>query len=380
MSAGRGATPRSVTRTVLWARAAGRCQYGNCNADLIGDLISGNDVGRYGLVAHIVASDPSGPRGEPDRSHRLSDDVANLMLLCHTHHRLVDDEDPAGHPEARLLAMKQAHELRVRTVTGIDASRSTHLVCYDATIGSNEALFSMEQVRAAVLPNRYPAEPRPIALHVLGAAAHDNDDGFFESRVVSLRRSFAAQVSPRLECREVQHLSVFALGPQPLLIEFGRLLCDIVPAEVFQPHREPQGWRWQEDGPGIDYALTRPASNQGRPALVVGISATVADERITAVMGQDVAIWRLDAGEPGNDIMRRRQDLSEFRRLSRVLLNDIKSAHGEHAEISVFPAMPASAAVELGRVWMPKADLPLVLFDQDRVSGGFVQRHAIRQL
>jgi hypothetical protein len=32
-----------------------------------------------------------------------------------------------------------------------------------------------------------------------------------------------------------------------------------------------------------------------------------------------------------------------------------------------------SAAVEVGRVWMPKADLPLVVFDQNRTLQGFVR-------
>jgi len=46
-------------------------------------------------------------------------------------------------------------------------------------------------------------------------------------------------------------------------------------------------------------------------------------------------------------------------------LNDIKAAHGEHTVIHVFPVLPVSAAVEVGRVWMPKADLPLVIYDQN---------------
>jgi len=39
--------------------------------------------------------------------------------------------------------------------------------------------------------------------------------------------------------------------------------------------------------------------------------------------------------------------------------------------ISIFPALPVSAAVEVGRVWMPKADLPLQVYDQNRAHGGF---------
>ena len=69
--------------------------------------------------------------------------------------------------------------------------------------------------------------------------------------------------------------------------------------------------------------------------------------------------------------MRRPEDLREFRRLVRAAFDGIKAAHGEVATIAVFPALPVSAAVEVGRVWMPKADLPLFVYDQNRARGGF---------
>jgi SMODS-associated and fused to various effectors sensor domain len=70
--------------------------------------------------------------------------------------------------------------------------------------------------------------------------------------------------------------------------------------------------------------------------------------------------------------MRSKADLVEFGRLVRSILNEIKRCHGEDAIISVFPALPVSAAIEVGRAWMPKADLPLKIFDQNTRLGGFV--------
>jgi hypothetical protein len=37
--------------------------------------------------------------------------------------------------------------------------------------------------------------------------------------------------------------------------------------------------------------------------------------------------------------------------------------------IHLFPALPVSAAVEFGRVWMPKADLPFTVYEQCRTRG-----------
>lgn len=58
--------------------------------------------------------------------------------------------------------------------------------------------------------------------------------------------------------------------------------------------------------------------------------------------------------------------------LLRHLLDRINAVHGENAVIIVFPALPNSAAVEVGRVRMPKADLPLHIYDQNRSVGGFI--------
>ena len=57
------------------------------------------------------------------------------------------------------------------------------------------------------------------------------------------------------------------------------------------------------------------------------------------------------------------------RRLLRGLFNRIKAVHGQSTPIHVFPVLPASLAVETGRVWMPKADVPLRLYDQNGASG-----------
>ena len=50
----------------------------------------------------------------------------------------------------------------------------------------------------------------------------------------------------------------------------------------------------------------------------------------------------------------------------RKLNDDIKAHHGEKAKIHVFPAIPVSVAIELGRARMPKSDLPLLVYDNIR--------------
>jgi hypothetical protein len=106
----------------------------------------------------------------------------------------------------------------------------------------------------------------------------------------NLARQFATKVRERIEAREIRHLSVFALAPQPLLIELGRLLCDIAPADVHQLHREPKGWRWPADGAAIRFRGREPQRMGGPVALVFALSAAITDDRITDVLGADVTL------------------------------------------------------------------------------------------
>jgi hypothetical protein len=142
----------------------------------------------------------------------------------------------------------------------------------------------------------------------------------------NLDRQFSGKVRERIEAREIRHLSVFALAPQPLLIELGRLLGDIVAADVRQLQREPQGWAWPADGPAIRYQVRKAGSGPGPVALVLALSATVTDERIFAALGPEAAIWAIEAERPHNDIMKRSVDLAEFRRQLRSMFKLVMAA------------------------------------------------------
>lgn len=252
-------------KILLWAKTGGRCQYRGCNKDLTEDLASGTRDAKSGFIAHIVADEPGGPRGDPVRSVALAKEICNLMLMCGTHHRLIDDEKPDEHPEALLLEMKQAHETRIREVA---EDRASHALCYDAVIGGHESPVAFDRVRRDMLPNRYPAEGRAIQIGTHGASSRDSDADYWNTQRLLLQREFAWKVRERIARREIDHLSVFALAPQPLLMELGRLLCNIVPAEVHQLHRDPKGWRWANDVPPVSYEIGRPLGISGPPALV----------------------------------------------------------------------------------------------------------------
>lgn len=367
----KSAIPQKL-QSAIWARAGGRCQYRGCNVDLVGDLIAGRRDGLYGFIAHIVADSVEGPRGDLIRSPLLAKDISNLMLMCGRHHKLIDLDAAVDHPEDLLLAMKAAHESRITLVTGIDEERSSHVLRFCANIGQNEALVSKQAIFSAMAPDRFPESDQTIDLELLNFAMTDGEQAYWTTQAENLRRQFAVKVSGRIERQEIRHISVFALAPQPLLIELGRLLCDIVPATTHQRHREPSSWRWARDREPVTYSMSEPAGRQEGPVVLkLGVSGTVTDDRIRAVLGGEVAIWSLTADDPGNDIVRCPDDQASYRRLLRGLFDRIKARHGTDHDLHVFPAVPASIAVETGRIWMPKADLPMLVYDK-QPGRGFV--------
>lgn len=357
----------------LWGRAAGRCQYEGCNIPLWLDTLTKAEF-NTAYLAHIVADNPNGPRGHPILSKQLAADISNLMLMCDVHHRQIDKVDVTGHPVERLKAMKDAHERRIEITSGITADKRSHILLYGANVGEQSSPVSYAKASTAMIHDWYPADTVPLSLGMYNSSFQDRAEGFWQVESEQLKNMVVSRVRPRLATGDVQHLSIFAMAPQPLLILLGALLSDIPAAEVYQLHREPPDWRWQEDPATFEYSIEEPPTEEtGPPALVFSLSGTIAAGRIAAAIGGEAAIWRVTIPRPDNDFLKSRRQVRLFRELMRPVMDRIKLRHGEEATIHVFPAMPVALAVEFGRIVMPKADLPLIIYDEHKELGGFVR-------
>lgn len=354
----------------LWGKAAGRCQYEGCNKPLWLDTLTQCEF-NTAYIAHIIADKPNGPRGHETLSEQLASDITNLMLMCDVHHRLIDNQDEKGHPVERLQEMKKKHENRIQMVTSIDENMKSHVLLYGANIGEKTSPLNWIDTTSAMLPNRYPEENLAIELSLKNSPFYDDEKIFWAYESEQLKRQFKEKVKVKLEAGSNKHLSIFALAPQPLLILLGTLISDIYPSDVYQLHREPTTWKWQEEPGSIDYKTIIPTKIHEKVALNLSLSATIDNRRITHVLGENTSIWTVTLPSPNNDFLKGENHLREFRILMRDLFNKIKLMHGEKSIIHIFPATSISTAVELGRVWMPKADLPIAIYDENRKNGGF---------
>ena len=130
--------------------------------------------------------------------------------------------------------------------------------------------------------------------------------------------------------------------------------------------------KWQDQGQDIGFEIIQPDKKFAQVALNISLSAKIDNQRVFSILGEDASIWTLTITNPNNDFLKTREQLSEFRQLFRALLDNIKYDHGQDSLLHIFPAAPVSIAIEIGRVWMPKADLPLRIYDQNSARGGFI--------
>lgn len=366
-----------AVQNLLWGRAAGRCQFDNCN-HLLSRVPATQATRNIAEKAHIYAFSPGGPRADEAWPVELLNDVENLLLVCHNCHVNIDRGDgPDRYTAVALMEMKRRHEQRIEIATGIAPNLSSHVLTYGTFVGAHQALPSFDDAAAALFPARVPASAAIIELGSRSGSQRDRNEAFWAEQRRELQYQFGRQIRTPIERGDIAHLSVFALAPQPLLIQLGVLIGDITPADTFQRHREPPGWGWPSEAAQVPLEVSGPADVGGIPALVLAISATITPDRVTRILGDDVAVWTITVPEPHNDVVKARGMLSAFRGEVRKVLDRIKAKHGHTTPIHVFPALPVSLAVELGRARMPKADAPWLLYDEQQSRGGFVRAFTI---
>ena len=369
------------TQRMLWGIAAGRCEFAGCNKPLWKSSVTQETI-NISEKAHIYSFSDDGSRGNRGIPKEKIHDLSNLMLVCHECHKTIDSEKDGGRYSAEFLQqMKRRHEERIEIVTAIPDDKKSHIVLYSENIGDQSSPLAFETTAPVLFPRRYPAEHRAIDLGTVGSSFTEKDDIFWDAARLNLETKYHQRIRQRLASGDIAHLSIFARAPQPLLILLGALLSDLSSTDVYQLHREPSDeedgegtWRWPDLDEGLDteFIVEEPTDFSSHPALVLSLSAPITSDRIKAILGDKVSIWNVTIPSPNSDFVKSRRQLSSFRSRIRPLIDRVKTQHGQDTTLHVFPAVPVSVAVELGRIRMPKAHMPWKIYDQVNARGGFV--------
>ena len=108
---------------LLWGRAASRCAFSECRKPLTQNTLASSDPFSIGEQAHIVGENKTAARWESLLTRKERNSYANVVLLCPTHHTIID-KNPTDYPVERLYVMKTTHELWVeQTLSNLSDAR-----------------------------------------------------------------------------------------------------------------------------------------------------------------------------------------------------------------------------------------------------------------
>lgn len=356
------------TRMRLWAVSGGRCEM--CNRLLYQDLVYGYD-GNFGEMAHIHAVSEGGPRHKYGMSSEEKNNIDNLMLLCEEHHHMVDTY-PGDFCEGILLKKKKDHEARIREVTSIPAEQSCRIVTFFSNIDQQQEFSSDRLLREAVLfSGRVPMQEPTINLSSDSYTKYAPDKAIFQQKAQNLEQEFRSWFDSVIKSEDC--VGVFALAPQPLLFKLGTLINDQYNTVAFQCHRTGHKWAWPKTSETVDYTFssTKSGTDNNKVALVIDLSASVADERIVSALGEEVTIFHLTVTNPCRSFVTSVKVQDDFVKVFRTAMEHIKNLRPTPSVIHVFPVMPSSLVVRAGMDYMPKTDFPLIIYEQANQQDGF---------
>lgn len=99
---------------LLWSNAAGRCSFRGCNERLTVEQAVGLTPYTLGEMAHIKGNRAGSNRYDISQSEIERDSYSNLILLCPTHHTLIDKSENEEIYSVELLhEMKTEHETNI---------------------------------------------------------------------------------------------------------------------------------------------------------------------------------------------------------------------------------------------------------------------------
>ncbi len=349
---GRGTGIGTATRNQVLLDAHGRCMFEGCGADLTEDPVT-RVRGNFATLAHNVASSEGGTRGVLYLSHSLADNPDNILLLCETHHRLVDKVAKADYPAARLSAMRRRFCEEATGLLDALALAPTPAYCVAWPVHRQRiALPSSQQVARAL---------KPIGARLDGQlrSVNDNDallrslDGEDLWRAVgTVVEQTAADILQQAH-GEGYRAALFAMGLMPALIALGAKLgnkCEIMP---MLRYRENGLWYWPVNEPRGEFymidGLDRLSDCEGEVCLRLGLTAAPESMHSTAEsLGMSVVSVIARTEYLGNGALGHPDDGASFRQRMQELLHRLRDVHGVQT-VHVLPCASNAACVFFGQ-------------------------------
>jgi len=367
-------------RIALWVQAGGRCEI--CNKYLLEDPSTMKPLNLADLAHNVghkaSASSPRGEHSLPPDQRNLAE---NLLLLCGDDHRTIDDRVTRGvYTVEYLYELKRRHEDRIRYLTGLGEDAETVVLRVIGDIRGGPVELSEQRAARDVL-NTWRRYPRfgwgyggsDFEVDLRGLPA-EGTPLFWQAGRERIQEQLGVRLRDAVARGQVRHLSVFCLARIPLLACVGEQLDDKVPVELFQKQRGgDEGWGWDERAAPVSFrSESVRGGSSARVAVLVALSAALSLSDLPDELA-GAAVWTITPREqpPGRDILRARVSLDNFARAYHDCLGEIEAVRPKPSAIDLLPAVPAAAAVTLGRGLMRGAQPAVRIYDRQAPDAPF---------
>jgi len=374
---GRGQSIKNRIAWRVWNDAGGRCMFEGCGTDL-SHIQLHKKQDKIGYLAHIVASNPNGPRGN-ENSHRLSTDPENIMLMCDGCHRLIDCFAPDDYPADVLHAMRQRHKEQVRFYLDSLAYPSARALTLHANLANVPTYFHESEYIEAVL-----ATGRSMTPGIVQYMRHTQRDdrrqpgywvNYLHEHELDIRR-LVIDGRQREGSASVE-LAVFPLHHVPTLILAGRIVGEARATQVFQYDRQRRSWAWNKEASPQPTGtfFVEGLSGQATEEVLVSIELTAKmdvaalPDHLDEFVSSGQKPWiRITMDEPSWDCIQHPDDLDQFIRVARSAINHIQDVMRAR-KVHLIAISPATTLFRFGQMLQAGHHPPYMIYDRpDRES------------
>lgn len=365
----------------VWGASAGRCTI--CNKYVIDNDDMGEAV-PIGELAHNIGWGEKSPRGEVSGEIDTSS-ADNLLLLCRNCHKPTDTKTER-YTEEKLRQLKIDHENRIKRLTEIGADRSAVVVRMVGAIRNVPPELTYDTVLDALVSEGYFPELLPNAHRTaveidLRDRVNAGTPEYFAESARHIEGTLN-MVLDGVRLNSTSRIAVFGFARVPLLVHLGARLDDKVNTLIFQRQRgdAANAWRWPDktDKPSeLKFTIDRSqkGTDKTKVAVIANLSGTILPEELPEHISDDYTVYTITPSTPSNpgpSLIDSQRSLASFERTARELFALVERDHGKIPYISLFPAVPLSGAITLGRVLMPDVSPALHVFDRDEDNQFFM--------
>ena len=171
---------------------------------------------------------------------------------------------------------------------------------------------------------------------------------------------------------QLPRFAVFSISPIPMAIHLGYLLSDRVEVMPFQFDRDRKTWCWDEEKKKCDSGFSvRGLPRTPNPSLVevairISLSDRICPRETDTVTGRLPMVVDIEVDNPDVMWLVHPKQISEFMRIFRNALRDIRRLAPNCARIHLFYAGPTGCAIVAGQAINPRMNPSIQLYEYNR--------------